>query len=117
MIQYRNHQRLRILQAVAAHNIQLLPRTQAFELKQAVSTQQPQKVSYVETLAQNLGKIRNLDFVLVALCVSTIIVFIIVMLIISKKLTRRSSLYANIVSDNKIAQVKLFDFLTPLVPF
>jgi hypothetical protein len=56
VVQYRNHRRLRILQAVATHSIPLLPKTQAFELKQAVSTQFPQIVSYLENLAQNLGQ-------------------------------------------------------------
>jgi uncharacterized membrane protein YhaH (DUF805 family) len=110
VIQYRNHQRLRILQAVAAQNIQLLPRVRGFQLKQAVSTQQPQIASYLENLAQNLGQIRNLDFLLVAFWISTIIVIIIVMIIIIKKLTRRSSLYVDISSDSKIVQVKLLDF-------
>jgi hypothetical protein len=64
VIQYRSYQRLRILQAVAAQGIQLLPRVRGFELKQATSTQQPQLGSYFESLKQNIGQIRNLDFLL-----------------------------------------------------
>jgi hypothetical protein len=85
-------------------------KSSGFQLKQAVSTQQPQIASYLENLAQNLGQIRNLDFLLVAFWISTIIVIIIVMIIIIKKLTRRSSLYVDISSDSKIVQVKLLDF-------
>ena len=110
VIHYRNHQRLRILQAVAAQNIQLLPKARGFQLKQAVSTQQPQIANYVENLVQNLGQIRNLDFLLVALWISTIIGIIIVIVIIIRKLTRRSSLYVDISSGSNIAQVKLLDF-------
>jgi hypothetical protein len=79
-------------------------------LKQAVSTQQPQIASYLENLAQNLGQIRNLNFLLVALLFSTMIVIIIVMVIIIKKLKRRSSLNVDILSDSNIVQVKLLDF-------
>jgi uncharacterized membrane protein len=110
VIQYRNYQRLRILQAVAAQNIQLLPRARGFELKQAVTTQQPQLVSYLENLTQNLGQIRNLDFLLVTLWISTIIVGIIVIIIIIRKLKRRSSLYADVAADDQIVQIKILDF-------
>jgi hypothetical protein len=110
VIQYRNYQRLRILQSVSPQNIQHLPGVRGFELKQAVTTQQPQLASYLENLTQNLGQIRNLDFPLVILCISTIILIIIVIIIIIRKLNRRSSLYADVASDNEIVQVKLLDF-------
>jgi hypothetical protein len=55
VIQYRSYQCLRILQAVAAQSIQLLPRVRGFELKQTISTQQPQLASYFENLKQNIG--------------------------------------------------------------
>jgi uncharacterized membrane protein YhaH (DUF805 family) len=110
VIQYRNYQRLRILQAIAAQNIQLLSRAREFELKQAVTTQHPQLANYLENLTQHFGQIRNLDFLLVTLWISTIIVIIIVIIIIIRKLNRRSSLYADIASDSEIVQVKLLDF-------
>jgi hypothetical protein len=110
VIQYRNYQRLRILQAVAAQSIQLLPRGRGFEFKQVVTTQQPQLVSYFENLTQNIGQIRNLDFLLVALWISTIIGSIIVIIIITRKLKRRSSLYADVTADDEIVQIKLLDF-------
>jgi uncharacterized membrane protein YhaH (DUF805 family) len=110
VIQYRNYQRLRILQAVAAQGIQLLPRARGFELKQVVTTQQPQLANYFENLTQNIGQIRNLDFLLVALWISTIIVGITVIIIITRKLKRRSSLYADVAADDEIVQIKLLDF-------
>jgi hypothetical protein len=110
VIQYRSYQRLRILQAVAAQSIQLLPRVRGFELKQATSTQLPQLVSYFESLKQNIGQIRNLDFLLLAIGISTIIVGIIVLIIIIRKLKRRSSLYADFASEDQIVQIKLLDF-------
>lgn len=57
MIQYNNHQRLRIIQAVTAQNIQLLPKTQVIELKRSFSTQQSQLVDYLVTSVRNLGQI------------------------------------------------------------
>jgi uncharacterized membrane protein YhaH (DUF805 family) len=109
-MQYRNYQRLRILQAVAAQSIQLLPSARGFELKQVVTTQQPQLISYFENLTQNIGQIRNLDFLLLALWIRTIIVGIIVIIIIIRKLKRRSSLYAHVAADDEIVQIKLLDF-------
>jgi hypothetical protein len=110
VIQYRNYQRLSMLQAVAAQSMQNLPRVRAFELKQSSTTQQPQLVSYLENLTQNLGQIRNLDFILAALWISTIAVGIVITIIIFRKLKRRSSLYADIATDDQIVQVRILDF-------
>jgi hypothetical protein len=79
-------------------------------LKQAATTQQPQLISYLENLTQNLGQIRNLDFILVALWISTIIVGIIVIIIIIRKLKRRSSLYVDVATDDQIVQIRILDF-------
>jgi hypothetical protein len=73
-------------------------------------TQQPQLVSYLENLTQNLGQIRNLDFILVALWISTIIVGIIVIIIIIRKLKRRSSLYVDVATDDQMVQIRILDF-------
>jgi uncharacterized membrane protein len=110
VVQYRNYQRLRILQAVAAQGIQILPTARGFELKQAATTQQSQLISYLENLTQNLGQIRNLDFILVALLISTIIVGINVIIIIIRKLKRRSSLYVDVATDDQIVQIRILDF-------
>jgi hypothetical protein len=110
VIQYRNYQRLRILQAVAAQGMQNLPRVRAFELKQPSTTQESQLVSYLENLTQNLGQIRNLDFILAPLWIITIAVGILVISIIIRKLKRRSSLYADIATDDQIVQIRILDF-------
>lgn len=47
---------------------------------------------------------------MITLWISTIIAIIIVIVIVFSKLTRRSSLYVDIASDNEIVQVKLLDF-------
>jgi hypothetical protein len=82
VIQYRYYQRLRILQAVAAHGELLLPITAAFELKPPNTTEQPTTISYLQIVARNLDQIRHIDFVLAALCFTELIltvIFIIVM--------------------------------------
>jgi hypothetical protein len=81
-IQYRYYQQLRILQAVAAHGAQLLPRTAAFDLKSPNTTEQPTTISYLQIVASILEQIRYIDFVLAALCFAALIlavIFIIVM--------------------------------------
>jgi beta-lactamase regulating signal transducer with metallopeptidase domain len=64
----------------------------------------------LESLAQKLGQIRNLDFILVALWISTIIVGIIVIIIVIRKLKRRSSLYVDVATDDQIVQIRILDF-------
>jgi hypothetical protein len=63
-IHYRYYQRLRILQAVAAHGVQPFPRTAAFDLKSPSTTEQPITISYLLIVARNLDQIRHVDFVL-----------------------------------------------------
>jgi hypothetical protein len=110
-IQYRYYQRLRILQAVATHGVQLLPRTAAFDLKSSDTTiAQPTTISYLQTVASNLEQIRHIDFVLAALCFAALILTVIFIIVIKRKLTRRSALYADIVAANKIIQLKITDF-------
>jgi hypothetical protein len=109
-IQYRYCQRLRILQAVAAQGVQLLPRTPAFDLKSPNPTYQPTTISYLQIVASNLEQIRYIDFVLAALCFAALIVTVIFIIVMKRKLGRRSSLYADIGTANEIIQLKITDF-------
>jgi hypothetical protein len=109
-IQYRYYQRLRILQAVATHGVQLLPRTAAFDLKSSDTTAQPTTISYLQIVASNLEQIGHIDFVLAALCFAALILTVILIIVIKRKLTRRSALYADIVTANQVIQLKITDF-------
>jgi hypothetical protein len=109
-IQYRYYQRLRILQAIAAHGVQLLPRTAAFESKLPCTTEQPITFNYLHMVACNLDQIRHIDFVLAALCFTALILTNIFIIVMKRKLAHRSSLYADIVTANEITQLKITDF-------
>jgi hypothetical protein len=109
-IQYRYYQRLRILQAVATHGAQLLPRTAASELKAPDVTPQPSTNSYLQIVANSLEQIRHIDFALAILCFVALILTIILIIVMKRKLTRRSALYADIVTAEKIIQLKITDF-------
>jgi Ni,Fe-hydrogenase I cytochrome b subunit len=90
VIQYRYYQRLRILQAVAANGVQLLPRTAAFELKPPNTTEQPTTISYLQTVAHNLDQIRHIDFMLAALCFTALILTVIFTIVIKRIFSRCS---------------------------
>jgi hypothetical protein len=100
---------------VIAHGVQLLPRTAAIELKQLNITEQPSTISYLQIVARNLDQIRRIDFVLAALCVTALISCITVIFIIvrKRKLTRRSALYADIITAKKTVLKRQYD----IVPF
>jgi hypothetical protein len=109
-IQYRYYQRFRILQAVATHGVQLLPRTTAFDLKSPDVTTQPSTNGYLRIVANSLEQIRHIDFALAALCFVALILTVILIIVMKRKLTRRSALYADIVTAEKIIQLKITDF-------
>jgi hypothetical protein len=98
------------LHAVAAQGAQLLPRTAVFELKSSNATEQPITLSYLQILARNLDQIRHTDFVLATFCFIALLLTVIFIVVMKRKLTSRSSLYADIVTAEKIVQLKITDF-------
>jgi hypothetical protein len=78
-------------------------------VKSPSTTEQPITITYLQIIACNLDQIRHIDFPLAALCFTTLILTVMFIIVMKRKLARRSSLYADIIiaTANEIVQLKI----------